>query len=93
MLNRRFNIQSIRKFYFVLYIATTLLVVFFLFKLGIFLFPFVLAFIFSMITQTIAKYINRKKHLSAKVSNIISIFSFFLFFFFFISIVSIKFID
>ena len=60
MLNRRFNIQIIRKFYFVLYIATTLIVVFLLFKLGIFLFPFVLAFIFSMITQPIARFINKK---------------------------------
>jgi sporulation integral membrane protein YtvI len=93
MLNRRFNIQSIRKFYFVLYIATTLLVVFLLFKLGIFLFPFVLAFIFSMITQPIAKFINRKTHLSAKVSTIISIVAFFLVLFGLISIVSIKFIE
>ena len=93
MLNRRFNIQSIRKFYFVLYIATTLLVDFLLFKLGIFLFPFVLAFIFSMITQPIAKFINRKTHLSAKVSTIISIVAFFLVLFGLISIVSIKFIE
>lgn len=93
MLNRRFNIQSIRKFYFVLYIATTLLVVFLIFKLGIFLFPFVLAFIFSMITQPIAKFINRKTHLSAKVSTIISIVAFFLVLFGLISIVSIKFIE
>ncbi len=93
MLNRRFNIQSIRKFYFVLYIATTLLVVFLLFKLGIFLFPFVLAFIFSMITQPIARFINKKTHLSAKVSTIISIVAFFLVLFGLISIVSIKFIE
>ena len=93
MLNRRFNIQSIRKFYFVLYIATTLIVVFLLFKLGIFLFPFVLAFIFSMITQPIARFINKKTHLSAKVSTIISIVAFFLVLFGLISIVSIKFIE
>ena len=93
MLNRRFNIQSIRKFYFVLYIATTLIVVFLLFKLGIFLFPFVLAFIFSMITQPIAKFINRKTHLSAKVSTIISIVAFFLVLFGLMSVVSIKFIE
>ena len=93
MLNRRFNIQSIRKFYFVLYIATTLLVVFLLFKLGIFLFPFVLAFIFSMITQPIARFINKKTHLSAKVSTIISIVAFFLVLFGLMSVVSIKFIE
>ena len=93
MLNRRFNIQSIRKFYFVLYIATTLIVVFLLFKLGIFLFPFVLAFIFSMITQPIAKFINKKTHLSAKVSTIISIVAFFLVLFGLMSVVSIKFIE
>lgn len=93
MLNRRFNIQSIRKFYFVLYIATTLLVVFLIFKLGIFLFPFVLAFIFSMITQPIARFINKKTHLSAKVSTIISIVAFFLVLFGLMSVVSIKFIE
>ncbi|MBP9876395.1 MAG: sporulation integral membrane protein YtvI [Leptotrichiaceae bacterium] len=93
MLNRRFNIQSIRKFYFVLYIATTLIVVFLLFKLGIFLFPFVLAFIFSMITQPIARFINKKTHLSAKVSTIISIVAFFLVLFGLMSVVSIKFIE
>ena len=93
MLNRRFNIQSIRKFYFVLYIATTLIVVFLLFKLGIFLFPFVLAFIFSMITQPIARFINEKTHLSAKVSTIISIVAFFLVLFGLMSVVSIKFIE
>ena len=93
MLNRRFNIQSIRKFYFVLYIATTLIVVFLLFILGIFLFPFVLAFIFSMITQPIARFINKKTHLSAKVSTIISIVAFFLVLFGLMSVVSIKFIE
>ena len=93
MLNQRFNMQNVRKFYFVLYIATTLLVVFLLFKLGIFLFPFVLAFIFSMITQPIARFINKKTHLSAKVSTIISIVAFFLVLFGLMSVVSIKFIE
>ena len=93
MLNQRFNMQNVRKFYFVLYIATTLIVVFLLFKLGIFLFPFVLAFIFSMITQPIARFINKKTHLSAKVSTIISIVAFFLVLFGLMSVVSIKFIE
>ncbi len=92
-MNRKLNIQNIRKFYFLIYIIVTLFVVFLLFKLGIFLFPFVLAFIFSMITQPIARFINKKLHISEKISTIISILAFFLILFGIISIVSIKFIQ
>ena len=92
-MNRKLNIQNIRKFYFLIYIIVTLFVVFLLFKLGIFLFPFVLAFIFSMITHPIARFIYKKLHISEKISTIISILAFFLILFGIISIVSIKFIQ
>ena len=46
-----------------------------------------------MITQPIARFINKKTHLSAKVSTIISIVAFFLVLFGLMSVVSIKFIE
>ena len=62
-----------KKLYFILYIALILIVVLLLFKLGIFLFPFVIAVFFSLITQPFANFLQNKLKLSKKFSTIISI--------------------
>jgi len=49
-----------KKLYFILYIALILIVVLLLFKLGIFLFPFVIAVFFSLITQPFANFLQNK---------------------------------
>lgn len=79
-----------KKLYFILYIALILIVVLLLFKLGIFLFPFVIAVFFSLITQPFANFLQNKLKLSKKFSTIISIVIFLIFFLSFISIVSLR---
>ena len=70
-----------KKLYFLVYIALILIVVFLVFKLGIFLFPFTIALFFSILTQPFTRFLQKKLKLSKKLSTIISIISFLLIFF------------
>lgn len=63
-----------KKLYFiVLYIALVLLVVFIGFKLSLFLFPFLLGLIFSILTQPFANFLKKRFNFSHKLATIISI--------------------
>ncbi|RRD40873.1 sporulation integral membrane protein YtvI [Leptotrichia sp. OH3620_COT-345] len=79
-----------KKLYFILYIVLVLLVVLLLFKLGIFLFPFVIAVFFSIIIQPFGNFLRRKLKFSKKIATITSIVIFLIFFLSFISIVSLR---
>ena len=46
-----------KKLYFILYIVLVLIVVYLIFKLGIFLFPFTLALFFSIMTQPFSRFL------------------------------------
>ena len=62
-----------KKLYFIVYIALVLLVVFIGFKLGLFLFPFLLVLIFSILTQPFANFLKKRFNFSHKLATIISI--------------------
>ncbi len=62
-----------KKLYFIVYIALVLLVVFIGFKLGIFLFPFLLGLIFSILTQPFANFLKKRFKFSHKWATIVSI--------------------
>ncbi len=62
-----------KKLYFIVYIALVLLVVFVGFKLGLFLFPFLLGLIFSILTQPLANFLKKRFNFSHKLATIISI--------------------
>nr|WP_315048914.1 sporulation integral membrane protein YtvI [uncultured Leptotrichia sp.] len=62
-----------KKLYFIVYIALVLLVVFIGFKLGLFLFPFLLGLIFSILTQPFANFLKKRLNFSHKLATIISI--------------------
>lgn len=62
-----------KKLYFIVYIALVLLVVFIGFKLGLFLFPFLLGLIFSILTQPFANFLKKRFNFSHKLATIISI--------------------
>ena len=79
-----------KKLYFILYIVLILIMVLLLFKLGIFLFPFVIAVFFSIITQPFANFLQNKLKFSKKFATITSIVVFLLFFLSFISITSLR---
>ena len=62
-----------KKLYFILYIVLVLIVVYLLFKLGIFLFPFTLALFFSILTQPFSRFLQKKLKFSQKIATIVSI--------------------
>ena len=70
-----------KKLYFIVYIALILLVVFIVFKLGIFLFPFTIALFFSILARPLTQFLQNKLKLSKKISTIISIITFLVIFF------------
>ena len=70
-----------KKLYFIVYIALILLVVFIVFKLGIFLFPFTIALFFSILARPFTRFLQNKLKLSKKISTIISIVAFLVVFF------------
>ena len=80
-----------KKLYFMVYIALILLVVFLLFKLGIFLFPFTLALFISIIIRPLTRFLMNKLKFSRKTASIISIVTFLIVFFGIIGILSLKF--
>ena len=80
-----------KKLYFIVYIALILLVVFLLFKLGIFLFPFTLALFISIIIRPLVRFLMNKLKFSKKTASIISIVTFLIVFFGLIGILSLKF--
>ena len=80
-----------KKLYFIVYIALILLVVFLLFKLGIFLFPFTLALFISIIIRPLTRFLMNKLKFSRKTASIISIVTFLIVFFGIIGILSLKF--
>ena len=79
-----------KKLYFIVYIALILLVVFLLFKLGIFLFPFTLALFISIIIRPLTRFLMNKLKFSRKTASIISIVTFLLIFFGIIGWCSLK---
>lgn len=82
-----------KKLYFIVYIALILIVVFLVFKLGMFLFPFTIALFFSLLTRPFTQFLQKKLNFSKKLSTIISIISFLLIFFGIISWGSLKLIS
>lgn len=79
-----------KKLYFILYIVLILIVVYLLFKLGIFLFPFTLALFFSILTQPFSNFLQKKLKFSQKIATIISIVLFLIIFLSFISLSSLR---
>ena len=79
-----------KKLYFIVYIALVLLVVFIGFKLGLFLFPFLLGLIFSILTQPFANFLKKRLNFSHKLATIISIVLFLGIFLGFIVLASLK---
>ena len=79
-----------KKLYFIVYIALILLVVFIVFKLGIFLFPFTIALFFSILARPLTRFLQNKLKLSKKIATIISIVTFLLIFFGIIGWCSLK---
>ena len=80
-----------KKLYFIVYIALILLVVFLLFKLGIFLFPFTLSLFISIIIRPLTRFLMNKLKFSRKTASIISIVTFLIVFFGIIGILFLKF--
>lgn len=79
-----------KKLYFILYIVLVLIVVYLLFKLGIFLFPFTLALFFSIMTQPFSKFLEKKLKFSQKIATIVSIILFLVIFLGFISLSTLR---
>ena len=79
-----------KKLYFILYIVLVLIVVYLLFKLGIFLFPFTLALFFSILTQPFSRFLQKKLKFSQKISTIVSIVLFLVIFLAFISLSALR---
>ncbi len=79
-----------KKLYFILYIVLVLIVVYLLFKLGIFLFPFTLALFFSIMTQPFSRFLEKKLKFSQKIATIVSIVLFLLIFLWFISLSELR---
>ena len=82
-----------KKLYFILYIVLVLLVVYSLFKLGIFLFPFVIAIFFSIMIQPFSKFLEKYLRFSHKISTIISIIIFLILFLGIIVLSSLKLVE
>lgn len=76
--------------YFILYIVLVLIVVYLLFKLGIFLFPFTLALFFSIMTQPFSRFLEKKLKFSQKIATIVSIVLFLVIFLGFISLSALR---
>ena len=79
-----------KKLYFILYIILVLIVVYLLFKLGIFLFPFTLALFFSIMTQPFSRFLEKKRKFSQKIATIVSIVLFLVIFLGFISLSALR---
>ncbi len=79
-----------KKLYFILYIVLVLIVVYLLFKLGIFLFPFTLALFFSIMTQPFSRFLQKKLKFSQKIATIVSIVLFLVIFLAFISLSALR---
>ena len=79
-----------KKLYFILYIVLVLIVVYLLFKLGIFLFPFTLALFFSILTQPFSRFLEKKLKFSQKIATIVSIILFLVIFLAFISLSALR---
>ncbi len=79
-----------KKLYFILYIVLVLIVVYLLFKLGIFLFPFTLALFFSIMTQPFSRFLEKKLKFSQKIATIVSIILFLVIFLGFISLSTLR---
>ena len=79
-----------KKLYFILYIVLVLIVVYLLFKLGIFLFPFTLALFFSILTQPFSRFLQKKMKFSQKIATIVSIVLFLVIFLAFISLSALR---
>lgn len=79
-----------KKLYFILYIVLVLIVVYLLFKLGIFLFPFILALFFSIMTQPFSRFLEKKLKFSQKIATIVSIVLFLVIFLGFISLSALR---
>ena len=79
-----------KKLYFILYIVLVLIVVYLLFKLGIFLFPFTLALFFSIWTQPFSRFLQKKLKFSQKIATIVSIILFLVIFLAFISLSALR---
>ena len=79
-----------KKLYFILYIILVLIVVYLLFKLGIFLFPFTLALFFSIMTQPFSRFLEKKLKFSQKIATIVSIVLFLVIFLGFISLSTLR---
>ena len=79
-----------KKLYFILYIVLVLIVVYLLFKLGIFLFPFTLALFFSILTQPFSRFLQKKLKFSQKIATIVSIVLFLVIFLAFISLSALR---
>ena len=79
-----------KKLYFILYIILVLIVVYLLFKLGIFLFPFTLALFFSILTQPFSRFLQKKLKFSQKIATIVSIILFLVIFLAFISLSALR---
>ena len=79
-----------KKLYFILYIILVLIVVYLLFKLGIFLFPFTLALFFSILTQPFSRFLQKKLKFSQKIATIVSIVLFLVIFLAFISLSALR---
>ena len=79
-----------KKLYFILYIVLVLIVVYLLFKLGIFLFPFTLALFFSIMTQPFSRFLEKKLKFSQKIATIVSIILFLVIFLGFISLSALR---
>lgn len=79
-----------KKLYFILYIILVLIVVYLLFKLGIFLFPFTLALFFSIMTQPFSRFLEKKLKFSQKIATIVSIVLFLVIFLGFISLSALR---
>ena len=79
-----------KKLYFILYIVLVLIVVYLLFKRGIFLFPFTLALFFSILTQPFSRFLQKKLKFSQKIATIVSIILFLVIFLAFISLSALR---
>ena len=79
-----------KKLYFILYIVLVLIVVYLLFKLGIFLFPFTLALFFSILTQPFSRFLQKRLKFSQKIATIVSIILFLVIFLAFISLSALR---
>ena len=82
-----------KKLYFILYIILVLLFVYSLFKLGIFLLPFVVGLFISILIQPLSNFLQKKIRLSQKLSTIISVVVFILIFIGIIGLSSLKLIQ